>query len=76
MKWISVKDRLPGEDKGILITDGKLVTCCEISFWKSNRGEDCWTLQGHNYGGWEYEIDIDWPDVTYWMPLPEPPKEK
>ena len=61
-KWISVKDRLP-EPK-------KLVLC----IYKD--------INGVHYGFSRYQYDNVWyvsnegmPEVTHWMPMPEPPKE-
>ena len=58
-KWISVKDRLP-EDIDVL-----MVVCGTV-------------IQGSSRRDSFYINDV-WPldkgDVTYWMPLPEPPEE-
>lgn len=65
-KWISVKERLPerGAPKGCLIyADG--YTCA--ADWSCDRYGDDWWF----YVDGEYD-----PEVTHWMPLPEPPKEE
>lgn len=60
LRWISVKDRLPEEDK-----------YCLIFFNNSaqSKGIDC----AYYYGDQEWSLEEH---ITHWMPLPEPPKEK
>lgn len=63
-EWISVKDRLPEENVqvlGVLACNGKLEFCVR---------RNCY-LPGCHYKGF-----VSWQPlpVTYWMPLPEPPK--
>lgn len=63
--WISVKDRLPEDQRSVLTLNGhgKIKIMC---LW-SKRGE-LWT--------WIYqERFVHYNDITHWMPLPEPPKE-
>lgn len=65
MNWISVKDRLPDDDGEVLaVNDGEVLIA--------------------NYlGGWFHYIEdedgdmipSDDIDVSYWMPLPEPPED-
>lgn len=70
-KWISVGERLPEvSDVVLVIANGKpspritLDNACLIaSYW----GDEGWIADG--FCGW------DALQVTYWMPLPEPPKE-
>jgi len=60
--WISVKDRLPEEEGEYLISDNFKVTVGWFS------GENGWIgLDGSFYA---HGV------VTYFMPLPEPPKEE
>jgi len=57
-EWISVSERLPkGDDVLVFTTDGIHV---------ASRDEYglWWPSAGDSYG---------FPDVTHWMPLPEPP---
>lgn len=70
-KWISVKDRLPEDDDLVLvIASGKphenitLDNAIELATFSMDEG-------------WILEMLPEWedPKVTYWMPLPEPPKE-
>ena len=66
MTWISVKDRLPEYDRGVLAfgVDGLVIATC------------------FRYGNWViYRLDKDgrylapYPTtIYYWMPLPEPPE--
>lgn len=60
MNWISVKERLPEQQKPVLVfmSYGKMDVCYldgEATFRQAVRAE-------HTNG-----------DVTHWMPLPEPP---
>ena len=68
--WISIEDRLPEEAVGILITDGSIVTCASMEMWRTG---PYWN--GYGFGGYEWEFDFHWKDVTHWQPLPAPPKE-
>ena len=67
-KWISVEERLPE-------TSGRYLVCisCPRGEWiESNRYDDsehAWEADAPGY----HECSTDY--VTYWMPLPEPPKE-
>ena len=65
-KWISVKDRLPDSDDGVVLAiaeydDG----WCTVLAWRSEKT------------GWASDDPLfqDGMDVTHWMPLPEPPEE-
>lgn len=66
MDWISVKDRLPDIEMDVLActnvwSDGYYYFIC-------HRKEDgLW---------WSESTHCAYPFVKYWMPLPEPPKEK
>lgn len=57
-KWIPVSERLPRHDQTVVYYDGDVDVAC---FWDG----DFHTID-------QYESDII-PDVTHWMPLPEPP---
>ena len=69
--WISVKDRLPElEGVFLVIVDGKpkenieLIGSVELAeYWRDE--------------GWFIEAYPEWenPNITYWMPIPETPKE-
>lgn len=59
-QWINVKDRLPDEDGWYLVCKHNRVRVAE---WC----KDCW----YN----ESDFPIDDCAITYWQPLPEPPKD-
>ena len=69
--WISTKDRLPdqyGEYLAVVSGEVMEVTFCQpIRYYKDGRK---WSTC--NADGFEWLNDGD---VTYWMPLPEPPME-
>jgi hypothetical protein len=60
-KWISVKDRLPEEEKEVLCYLGNALGKGIVVAFR-------------RHGDWYFD---GWkcPTVTHWMPLPEPPKE-
>lgn len=69
-RWIPVAERLPGNDDFVLvIVSGKagnitLDNAAELASFSMDEG---WIL--------EMWPELEDPKVTYWMPLPEPPKE-
>lgn len=66
-KWISVEDRLPELEKYKL---SKLVLA-----WIPDHGR-CFALRYDNGKGEQwFSGGVEQPDITHWMPLPEPPKE-
>lgn len=76
MKWISVKDTLPNKYDRVLVTDGKY-TCMHYkqSAWnfKGDEGSD---LYGNECYQWKDGCSLGEGEITYWMRLPEPPKDK
>lgn len=71
MKWISVKDRLPEPH------------CVVLAYGEGEVGVASFQkLQKDWLGGGAIWLDVSqtwWdpnPEITHWMPLPEPPKEK
>lgn len=66
-QWISVKDRLPDIYQRVLILiRGRIF----ISSIEEEYGDE------YPYGVIRFwDGDWDWPEVTHWMPLPEPPKQ-
>jgi hypothetical protein len=55
------------KNRPILVTDGRFVTAV---LFESDSGYP----YGVEFGGYEWEWDFDWRELTHWMPLPEPPK--
>lgn len=70
--WISVTDRLPEDDGDVLaIVSGYPTPNITL--------EDVLVVAAFCEGeGWYIEEYPDWdnPIITYWMPLPEPPREE
>ena len=69
-KWISVEDRLPEADMiGLAIVSGKPTSNITL--------KNAYELAEYDPEGWILEMWPEWMDaeVSYWMPLPEPPKE-
>ena len=70
-RWIPVAERLPGNDDFVLVIasgkSGNITLNNEIELASFSMDE-----------GWILEMWPEWedPKVTYWMPLPEPPKEE
>lgn len=74
MNWISVKDRLP-EIKEHHVSDTVLVYCAEQGMMAFSELEEAF------FGGFVFTVERrspygeETPEVTHWMPLPEPPEE-
>lgn len=70
-EWISVKERLPKEHEPVLcIASGKPRSNITL--------EEAYQLGSWNKDdGWIIDEWLDWEDanVSWWMPLPDPPKE-
>ena len=66
-RWIPVEERLPEEDTIVLLTVSGLYSCITFSD-ATELGNLC------SDGSWFIEGYPDWdnPEVTAWMPLPEP----
>ena len=66
-EWISVDDRLPKDNELVVIFTRNKELGAYV--WpKAALG-----LWDNLFGGWENKRTIK--KITYWMPLPEPPKE-
>lgn len=63
MNWISVKDKLPEDDKLVLV----YLTSNYFDLLK--REKDC--LWHDSYGA----LECSDASITHWMPLPEPPED-
>ena len=78
--WISVKDRLPEHPPDT--TDEKGRACfCTTNYVIVTNGKKVFTAyfehQGRQPGYfWYRDSAHELTDITHWMPLPEPPKEK
>ena len=62
-QWISVKDRLPEDNSGLLLVYNSRLKKIGTSYW--NEGIWCG-------GTWPVTSQF----ITYWMPIPELPKEE
>lgn len=69
MDWISVKDRMPEKDEGVLVY-GKADKCCGscVMLGEARYSHE---REQFSYGEWDCVCE-----ATHWMPLPEPPKEE
>lgn len=70
MEWIAIKYKKPPLNTGVLISDGKKVTCA--CYNKYDFSDDI-TLDGHEFGGEEWEWHFEEETITHWAYLPEPP---
>ena len=70
--WISVKERLPGDEKPVLVYYG---------FWRKENAGTALRYTG-TLSYFRFDPQPHWQHestgliVTHWMPLPEPPKEE
>jgi len=69
MNWISVKDKVPNLNAFVLSTDGNLVSITSYEY-NEHIQEYYWNYLSSGCGC----CDKDMPNVTHWMPLPEPPQ--
>jgi len=53
----------------ILVTDGDVIVVVKRGEFV---GKD-W-IDEVGFGGYEWDWNFEWEDLTHWMPLPEPPK--
>jgi hypothetical protein len=69
-EWISVDERLPPTKDGFKTS--------EIVLGYRNGGIDFYRRHLEMPWGWVHCSDWRWgkPQITHWMPLPEPPKEQ
>ena len=68
MEWISVEDRLPKYQTNVLLWSGNFVFTGLIT---PEDPEELYAIWDQVNDGFE---PINNEDITYWMPLPEPPK--
>lgn len=65
MNWINVKDRLPDDDGEVLaVNDGEVLIANYLDGWFHYIEDEDGDM-----------IPSDDIDVSYWMPLPEPPED-
>lgn len=70
MEWKKITDEKPPFKVGILISDGKIVTCAEAEDW----GNEIW-YHGHEFGGYEWEWNFNYETITHWAVLPTAPSD-
>ena len=58
MNWINIKNKLPDENKSVLVIDDE---------------NDIWIMQYNVYDGWHCPQEGWSMNVTHWMQLPLPP---
>ena len=79
-EWVSVKDRLPHKDGSYLVTAnyfGKNQCIDVLGFVKDGETVDKYDLAGQKYVWCLYDSEygyVSTDSVTYWMPIPQPPK--
>lgn len=69
MKWISVKDRLPEDDKYYLITDGNVSDIADFNIYSKRFLILIDDREEQSFNGL-YSNSV----ITHWMPLPNPPE--
>ena len=62
-QWVSIKNRLPEKNHGVLITDGETIVTACLDKWGH------WAE--HGFSGYEWDFILG--EVTHWMPLPDLP---
>lgn len=65
MNWISVKDRLPDDDREVLAFDGEYVFIAHFE-------GDGWVVYVQAEDDCLYQQSVK---VSHWIPLPEPPEK-
>lgn len=75
--WISVNDRLPKDDMRVEDGDRVLVIVSGRPKKHVRCVNACEIAEYYYEDGWYFDAYPDWknPQVTYWMPFPEPPEE-
>lgn len=71
-EWISVKDRLPDGDDGVLVTDGENITAASLG--AGLIAGRLWWATHHIYGN-DAAVEFD-SNVTHWMPMPPLPAKE
>ena len=74
-QWISVEDRLPSLHERVLcLLNGEHIVL-ELG-QESPAWEETFTAFLYWYEPYEEYMQIEWHEVTHWMPLPEPPTQE
>ena len=73
MEWVKVEDCLPEHGERVLVVfthkyADKTVACVQID---SKSFKDSIWMDGVEHGGYEWEWDFEWSDVTHWGYLPK-----
>lgn len=68
MNWIKLTDKLPPENKGVLVFARGVIATARMYHYK-----DGIYWSGEGFGGYEWDFDFQKGDVTHWMFLPKPP---
>ena len=66
MEWISVDHRLPEPETNVLVF---YYGCIDVATYRYGKHGNCLFMMMDDSGYWWGKSGI-----TYWMPLPEPPK--
>ena len=79
-KWIPVTERLPKEmDRSCGGWSAEIRPSDDVLVWLSSEKRQSVAWYSHTYNEWT-TVDENtvycFGDITHWMPLPEPPKEK
>lgn len=72
-KWISVKDRLPEKEVDVLIIMQKWGTDVPHIYMGSLQYDNAWYTTNEFHDS-RHDDGSNYEYITYWMPLPEPPK--
>ena len=81
MEWINVKSKAMPYDVPILVTDGKTFLSCEIDapYIVENGPRKGLTraaeIRAHGFGGYEFEYEFDFEDITHWANVELPKME-
>jgi len=87
-RWISVEEKLPeGEDPVLILVKetehyglnkekSKVYYCQYLAYWDDEEWYTTWCNGCRKISDTANEPNADDYEVTYWMPLPEPPKEE
>lgn len=69
-RWISIVDDMPEENVDVLVTDG--ADMWVMAYTNRDADDGSYYYMWEDKNGWTSDIC----DMTHWMALPEPPKNK